>query len=69
MDESSTVIVGDSLRDVEAGRVGGARVVAVATGRTDANALQEAGAETVLADLADTEAVVAAVLAEHSARA
>ena len=69
VDESTTVIVGDSLRDVEAGRVGGARVVAVATGRTDADALQEAGAETVLADLADTDAVLAAVLAEHSARA
>jgi phosphoglycolate phosphatase len=63
------VIVGDSLRDVEAGRVGGARVVAVATGRTDADALQEAGADTVLADLSDTEAVLAAVLAEHPARA
>jgi phosphoglycolate phosphatase-like HAD superfamily hydrolase len=69
LDESSTVIVGDSLRDVEAGRVGGARVVAVATGRTDADALREAGAETVLADLADTEAVLRAVLAEHPTRA
>jgi phosphoglycolate phosphatase len=69
VDESTMVIVGDSLRDVEAGRVGGARVVAVATGRTDAEALQEAGAETVLADLADTDAVLRAVLVEHSARA
>jgi phosphoglycolate phosphatase-like HAD superfamily hydrolase len=69
VDESSTVIVGDSLRDVEAGRVGGARVVAVATGRTDADALREAGAETVLADLTDTEAVLAAVLSEDTARA
>jgi phosphoglycolate phosphatase len=69
VDESTTIIVGDSLRDVEAGRVGGARVVAVATGRTDADALQEAGAETVLADLSDTKAVLRAVLAEHPARA
>jgi phosphoglycolate phosphatase-like HAD superfamily hydrolase len=69
VDESTTVIVGDSLRDVEAGKVGGARVVAVATGRTHADALHEAGAETVLADLADTDAVLRAVLAEHSARA
>jgi phosphoglycolate phosphatase len=67
--ESTTVIVGDSLKDVEAGRVGGARVVAVATGRTDAAALQQAGAETVLADLVDTEAVLQAVLAEHPATA
>jgi phosphoglycolate phosphatase-like HAD superfamily hydrolase len=69
VDASTTVIVGDSLRDVEAGLVGGARVVAVATGRTDADALQEAGADTVLADLTDTEAVLAAVLAEDPARA
>jgi phosphoglycolate phosphatase len=69
VDASTTVIVGDSLRDVEAGLVGGARVVAVATGRTDAADLREAGADTVLADLADTEAVVVAVLAEHPARA
>jgi phosphoglycolate phosphatase len=69
VDEATTVIVGDSLRDVEAGRVGGARVVAVATGRTAADALREAGAETVLPDLADTEAVLRAVLAEHPARA
>jgi phosphoglycolate phosphatase len=69
VDESTTVIVGDSIRDVEAGRVGGARVVAVATGRTDGDALQEAGAETVLADLTDTDAVLRAVLAEHSTRA
>jgi phosphoglycolate phosphatase-like HAD superfamily hydrolase len=69
VDESSTVIVGDSLRDVEAGQVGGARVVAVATGRTDADVLREAGAETVLSDLADTESVLAAVLAEDPARA
>jgi beta-phosphoglucomutase-like phosphatase (HAD superfamily) len=54
---------------VEAGRVGGARVIGVATGRTDADALREAGAETVLADLADTDAVVRAVLAEDAARA
>jgi phosphoglycolate phosphatase len=44
-------------------------VVAVATGRTDADALQEAGADTVLADLADTDTVLRAVLAEDAARA
>jgi phosphoglycolate phosphatase-like HAD superfamily hydrolase len=69
VNESSTAILGDSLKDVEAGRVGGARVVAVATGRTDPDALREAGAETVFADLVDTEAVLAAVLAEDPARA
>lgn len=67
VDASTTVIVGDSLRDVEAGQVGGARVVAVATGRTDATALAEAGAQVVLADLVDTEAVVRAVMADEPA--
>ena len=67
LDQSSTVIVGDSLRDVQAGQVGGARVVAVATGRTDAAALSEAGAEIVLADLDDTGALLRAILAEQPA--
>jgi phosphoglycolate phosphatase len=66
VDESTTVIVGDSLRDIEASRVGGACVVAVATGRTGVDALREAVAEMVLADLADTEAVLRPVLAEFA---
>jgi HAD-hyrolase-like len=31
---SNTVIIGDTLRDVEAGRMGGAQVIAVASGRS-----------------------------------
>jgi phosphoglycolate phosphatase-like HAD superfamily hydrolase len=65
VDPSTTVIVGDSLRDVQAGQIGGARVVAVATGRTDATALAEAGAQVVLADLTDTDAVLRAILADE----
>ena len=38
-------------------------------GARDISALQEAAAETVLVDLTDTDAVLRAVLAEHSARA
>jgi hypothetical protein len=37
-------------------------VVAVATGASDEDALRSAGAELVLADLTDTDAVVRAVL-------
>jgi phosphoglycolate phosphatase len=66
-DPSTTVIVGDSLRDVQAGQVGGARVVAVATGRTGAAALAEAGAQVVLADLTNTEAVMRAIMADEPA--
>jgi phosphoglycolate phosphatase len=58
---ADTVIVGDTLLDVAAGRAVGAHVVAVATGPADAGALRAAGADVVLADLTDTRAVVAAV--------
>jgi phosphoglycolate phosphatase-like HAD superfamily hydrolase len=58
---ADTVIVGDTLLDVAAGRAAGAHVVAVATGPADAAALRAAGADVVLPDLTDTHAVVAAV--------
>jgi phosphoglycolate phosphatase len=58
---ASTVYVADSGRDVEAARIGGARCVAVASGRSTASELREAGADLVLDDLADTDAVVRAV--------
>ncbi|WP_433367795.1 HAD family hydrolase [Streptosporangium sp. CA-115845] len=58
----NTVLVGDTPNDVLAGLEGGARVVAVATGSSDVRALKEAGAELVLEDLADTAAVVRALL-------
>jgi phosphoglycolate phosphatase len=55
------VYVGDSGRDVEAARIGGAHSIAVASGRSTASELREAGADLVLDDLADTDAVVGAV--------
>jgi phosphoglycolate phosphatase-like HAD superfamily hydrolase len=55
------VYLGDSTRDVEAARIGGARSVAVASGRSTASELREAGADIVLDDLADTDAVVTVV--------
>jgi phosphoglycolate phosphatase len=57
----TTVYLADSVRDVEAARTGGARCVAVASGRSTAGELREAGADLVLDDLADTDAVVRAV--------
>jgi phosphoglycolate phosphatase-like HAD superfamily hydrolase len=57
----STVYLADSGRDVEAARVGGARCVAVASGRSTAGELREAGADLVLDDLTDTGSVVSAV--------
>ncbi|SBT41857.1 HAD hydrolase-like protein [Micromonospora narathiwatensis] len=57
-DRGNTILVGDTTRDVEAGVKGGARVLAVATGVDSVEALREAGADLVLADLADTELVL-----------
>jgi phosphoglycolate phosphatase len=53
-DRDSTVLVGDTLRDVDAGLQGGARVIAVATGIDSETTLREAGAHEVLPDLVDT---------------
>lgn len=60
---ATTVLVGDTPLDVAAGRQGGARVVAVATGPFGPDELRTAGADAVLPDLEDTAAVVDAVLA------
>jgi phosphoglycolate phosphatase len=57
----STVYIADSVRDVEAARIGGARCVAVASGRSSGTELREAGADVVLDDLTDTGSVVGAV--------
>lgn len=60
---AETVVVGDARADVECGRAIGARVVAVATGRTTAEELRAAGADTVLPDFADVESACEAILA------
>jgi phosphoglycolate phosphatase-like HAD superfamily hydrolase len=60
-DKANTILVGDTPRDVQAGREGGARVVAVATGADNVESLRAAGADIVLPDLRDTGAVVEAV--------
>lgn len=59
---ATTVLIGDTPRDVEAGRVGGAYVVAVATGKFDGETLAGLGANVVLPDLRETTRVVEAVL-------
>jgi phosphoglycolate phosphatase len=60
-DERSTVYIADSTRDIDAARAGGARCVAVASGRSTVSELRAAGADVVFGDLADTDAVTAAV--------
>src|SRR5215831_10120605 len=59
--EHTTVYIADSTRDVAAARFGGARSIAVASGRSAAGELRDAGADVVLDDLDGTEAVLAAV--------
>jgi phosphoglycolate phosphatase len=59
--KANTVLVGDTPRDVQAGLMGGAQVVAVATGSDSADVLQAVGADIVLPDLRDTRAVLMAV--------
>jgi phosphoglycolate phosphatase-like HAD superfamily hydrolase len=58
---ANTVLIGDTPRDVQAGRFGGAHVVAVASGADGADALRAEGADIVLPDLRNTDAVVKAV--------
>ena len=58
-----TVLVGDTPLDVRAAHEAGARAVAVASGPYGVDQLRETGADAVLEDLEDTEAVVAAVTA------
>jgi phosphoglycolate phosphatase len=59
--EGAAVYVADSPRDVDAARIGGARSLAVASGRASAAELRDAGADAVLPDLADTAAFVTLV--------
>jgi phosphoglycolate phosphatase len=61
-DENATVYVADSPRDVDAAKIGGARSLAVASGRASAAELREAGADAVLPDLTDTPELVALII-------
>lgn len=58
---ATTVLIGDTPADVTAACDGGARIIAIATGSYSVHDLAEAGAGTVLADLANTAAFLAAV--------
>jgi phosphoglycolate phosphatase len=57
--EAATVYIADSPRDVEAARIGGARSIAVASGRAGTAELRDAGADAVLPDLTDPAGLVA----------
>jgi phosphoglycolate phosphatase len=59
--DGDSVYIADSARDVDAARMGGAACAAVASGRSTAAELRQAGADAVLPDLTDPAQVVAAV--------
>ena len=58
---ADTVVIGDTPADVDAARRNGCRIVAVATGKTTAAELREAGADLVLPDLSDRDAALGAI--------
>jgi phosphoglycolate phosphatase len=60
--DGQTILIGDTSNDVAAALGSGARIVAVATGTETTADLAAAGADTVLTDLTDTTAIVAAIL-------
>jgi phosphoglycolate phosphatase len=59
--KANTVIIGDSLEDVRTGQLGGASVIGIASGTTTAHSLRDAGAQVVLPDLRDPEALLTAI--------
>ncbi len=59
---ASTVIVGDTHRDVECGKHEGTKTVAVATGRIPRERLETTGADAVFDDFSDVASVIEALL-------
>ncbi|MFI7698077.1 HAD family hydrolase [Nonomuraea sp. NPDC049480] len=58
---ANTVVIGDSTRDAQAAKIGGAAMIGVASGRSMTTELREAGADLVLPDLSNASEVVSAV--------
>jgi phosphoglycolate phosphatase len=61
MEQALAVYVADTVRDIDAAAIGGARCIAVASGRETAAELQDAGADAVLTDLSDTGQVLTTI--------
>lgn len=57
-DARSTILVGDTPKDVEAARVGGAKIIAVASGASSVETLLRAGADCAIESLDDTEGFI-----------
>ncbi|MGC7095605.1 HAD family hydrolase [Amycolatopsis lurida] len=57
-DRDSTILIGDTPMDVKAAHDGGAKVIAVASGRYGVEELRDAGAEATLETLADLDDLI-----------
>ena len=66
-DSRSIWVIGDTPLDIAAAQANGARSLGVATGKDSVEVLLAAGADLALADLSETQAVLAALLAEGQA--
>ncbi|MGW1527951.1 HAD family hydrolase [Streptomyces sp. NPDC002159] len=62
---SDVALIGDTPADVEGGKAAGVRVIAVATGRTSAEALRDAGADVAIEDLTDVNTLTKLVVADR----
>jgi phosphoglycolate phosphatase-like HAD superfamily hydrolase len=62
-DRTNTIIIGDSESDVTTGRMGGAYVIGVASGKMTAEELRDVGANYSLDDLSDARGLRNAILA------
>ncbi|MEL6330309.1 MAG: HAD family hydrolase [Planctomycetota bacterium] len=58
LDPGDVVVIGDTPHDVRCARVNRCRSLGVATGRTPARGLAEAGADRVIDDLTDTRGII-----------
>lgn len=58
----ATVYIADSPRDVDAAKIAGARSVAVASGRASSGELRDAGADLVVSDLTEPDALISAIM-------
>ncbi len=56
------IVIGDTPHDIACARIAGARSIAVATGGYSVEDLRAAGADEVVADLSDTEAVISLLI-------
>ncbi len=57
-DSANTVLIGDTVRDIQAGHEGGAKVIAVASGQATVWELRDSDPHAVLPDLSDSQTLM-----------